>query len=56
MTSLQVFPHRIDRMYYMSGTTLGMRPRFHVEEEELQRLKRLAAERRSAKHYGRGIR
>jgi len=51
----QVFPHRVDRMYYMSGTTLGMRPRFHVEEEELQRLKRLAAERRSAKHYGRGI-
>lgn len=51
----QVFPHRVDRMYYMSGTTFGMGPRFHVEEEELLRLKRLAAERRSGKHYGRGI-
>ena len=33
-----------------------MQPRYHVDQEEFQRLQELAQERRAARHYGRGIR
>ncbi|KAK2166613.1 hypothetical protein LSH36_37g06023 [Paralvinella palmiformis] len=34
--SSEIRPHRVDHMYYMTGTSLKLEPRYKVEEEELQ--------------------
>ncbi|XP_006825182.1 uncharacterized protein LOC100371803 [Saccoglossus kowalevskii] len=49
----EIIPHRVDRMYYMSGATVPIKNKYHVDNEELERLKDLA---RSSNTTGRGVR
>lgn len=52
----QVQPHRLDRMYYMTGLKLVPQQKYHVDDEELRRLRDMSRARRSSPHYGRGLR
>ena len=54
--SYQIRPHRVDRMYYMSGSILPLRNKYNVDDSELNQLKEMAKARRQAKQYGRGLR
>ena len=56
LNSLQIKPHRIDRMYYMSGNQVKMSSKYDIDMAELERLKSLSQARQGSQHYGRGLR
>ncbi|XP_077982425.1 uncharacterized protein LOC144437373 isoform X2 [Glandiceps talaboti] len=41
----EITPHRIDRMYYMSGATVPLKSKYLIDNEELERLKDMSRAR-----------
>ena len=41
--SLQIVDHRVDRMYFMSGNSIKLKPRYDVDDDELMRMKEMQA-------------
>ena len=41
--SLQIVDHRVDRMYFMSGNSIKLKPRYDVDDDELTRMKEMQA-------------
>lgn len=52
----EIFPHRINHSYYMSGKEMTLKDRYAVPEEELLRLKKLNLSANAELYYGKGMR
>lgn len=50
---LQIVTHRVDRMYFMTGNSINLKPKYHVDEEELHRLREISKSRQSSRRQNR---
>ncbi|KAK3085301.1 hypothetical protein FSP39_001263 [Pinctada imbricata] len=44
----EILSHRVDRMYFMSGNSMNLKPRYQVDDDELKQLRDLAKSRQSS--------
>lgn len=47
--SSEIVSHRVDRMYFMTGSKLKLQSKYHVEDDELRRLRELQVARASSR-------
>lgn len=48
LSGLQVQPHRVDRQYYVSGSSLKMPGKYEVDDEDMMRLRQLVLARNNS--------
>lgn len=46
----EIVNHRVDRMYFMSGNSIKLKPRYDVDDEELSRMKEMQAKNKETAH------
>lgn len=51
--SSEIVSHRVDRMYFMTGNSINLKPKYHVDEEELHRLREISKSRQSSRRQNR---
>ncbi|XP_052715625.1 uncharacterized protein LOC128188551 isoform X6 [Crassostrea angulata] len=51
----EIVTHRVDRMYFMTGNSINLKPKYHVDEEELHRLREISKSRQSSRRQNRVI-
>lgn len=49
----EIVNHRVDRMYFMTGNSINLKPKYHVDEEELHRLREISKSRQSSRRQNR---
>ncbi|XP_062619311.1 uncharacterized protein LOC134280867 isoform X2 [Saccostrea cucullata] len=49
----EIVSHRVDRMYFMTGNSINIKPKYHVDEEELKQLRELSKSRQSSRRQHR---
>eukprot|EP00105_Crassostrea_gigas_P013943 XP_011430439.1 PREDICTED: uncharacterized protein LOC105330452 isoform X10 [Crassostrea gigas] len=49
----EIVTHRVDRMYFMTGNSINLKPKYHVDEEELHRLREISKSRQSSRRQNR---
>ncbi|XP_022341144.2 uncharacterized protein LOC111135404 isoform X5 [Crassostrea virginica] len=51
----EIVSHRVDRMYFMTGNSINLRPKYQVDDDELSRLRELSKSRQSSRRQNRII-
>ncbi|XP_061189769.1 uncharacterized protein LOC133197659 isoform X2 [Saccostrea echinata] len=49
----EIVSHRVDRMYFMTGNSINIKPKYHVDDEELKQLRELSKSRQSSRRQNR---
>eukprot|EP00118_Oscarella_pearsei_P009173 m.51299 g.51299 ORF g.51299 m.51299 type:complete len:583 (+) comp34131_c0_seq1:122-1870(+) len=53
--SVECLPHRIDRLYIMSGKAIKPKNRYEIDQQEIERLKTMHLNRNTQLYYGKGL-
>ncbi|XP_056003428.1 uncharacterized protein LOC125657780 isoform X6 [Ostrea edulis] len=51
----EIVTHRVDRMYFMTGNSINIKPKYQVDEDELNHLRELSKSRQSSRRQSRVI-
>ncbi|XP_048744618.2 uncharacterized protein LOC125657780 isoform X2 [Ostrea edulis] len=49
----EIVTHRVDRMYFMTGNSINIKPKYQVDEDELNHLRELSKSRQSSRRQSR---